>query len=63
MSSQNTQPSERPPIWGADAIGKVIGRTGKQTVYLLEKGLIPARKIGDRWVADYAALRSITNPK
>lgn len=38
-------------IWGASAIAKVIGRTDRQTFHLLEKGILPAKKVGDRWVA------------
>jgi hypothetical protein len=39
------------PIWGAAAIGRVIGRNPRQTFFLLESGLLPAKKIGARWVA------------
>lgn len=38
-------------VWGADAIGNVIGRTARQVDHLLHKGLLPARKFGGRWVA------------
>ena len=44
-------------LWGAEAIGKEIGRTPKQTYRLLESGLIPAKKIADRWVSNKRALR------
>lgn len=39
-------------VWGAKAIGKEIGLTERQAYHLLEKGLLPARKLGDKWVAD-----------
>jgi hypothetical protein len=38
-------------VWGCAAIGRVINRTGRQTYHMLERGLLPAKKIGARWVA------------
>lgn len=38
-------------IWGAEAIARAIGRTTKQTFHMLEKGSLPARRVGGRWVA------------
>ena len=38
-------------IWGAEQIGEVIGRPARAAFYLLEQGLLPAKKIGGRWVA------------
>lgn len=38
-------------VWGGEEIGKVIGRTARVTFSLLEKGEIPAKKVGGRWVA------------
>ena len=38
-------------LWGADAIGEAIGRSRRQTFHLLERGLLPARKIGGVWAA------------
>lgn len=57
----NAKPDNRPPtldlIWGAEAIGKAIGRTERQTKHMLTKGEIPGTKTGGRWVASLAALR------
>jgi hypothetical protein len=39
------------PIWGAREIGKVINRTRQQTFHLLEKGGLPAKKVGKLWVS------------
>jgi hypothetical protein len=39
------------PVWGAAAIGQVIGRTERQTFHMLEAGLLPAKKLGQRWAA------------
>lgn len=45
-------------LWGAEAIGAEIGVGVRRTFHLLEKGAIPARKVGGRWVADRAKLHS-----
>jgi hypothetical protein len=37
------------PVWGAEKIGEILDTSPRQTFYLLEKGLVPARKIGNRW--------------
>lgn len=39
------------PIWGAPAIAEVINRTPSECYYLLEKRLLPARKIGKTWTS------------
>ncbi len=57
-----TMNSDKPPddftlVWGAAAIGREIGRTPRQSFYLLEKGFIPsAQKIGTQWVASRQGL-------
>jgi hypothetical protein len=38
-------------IWGAEAIGEVIGKPTRATFHLLEAGLLPAKKIGKQWCA------------
>ena len=43
--------------WGAVAIAALIGRTPKATLHMLERGQIPARKVGARWCANRKALR------
>jgi hypothetical protein len=46
------------PVWGADAIGVLIGRDARQTHHLLNSGQIKsARKVGGRWTANPVALR------
>ena len=46
-----------PLAWGVDEIGKVIGRTARQTHHILRRGQIKsARKIGGKWVANRDAL-------
>jgi hypothetical protein len=39
------------PIWGAAAIGQVIGRNERQTFYLLQRKLIDADQLGNQWVS------------
>jgi hypothetical protein len=43
-------------IWGVSAIAKVIGRTDRQTFGMIEKGLLPTKKVGGRWVAERGKL-------
>ncbi|WP_421360260.1 DNA-binding protein [Agrobacterium rosae] len=45
-------------IWGGEEIAKVIGRTKRITFSLLEKGELPAKKVGGRWVAERSKLIS-----
>jgi hypothetical protein len=46
------------PLWGAAAIAKVINRPTRATFHLLEKGLLPARKLGGSWVTTPRKLRA-----
>lgn len=39
-------------VWGCEDIAKVINRSQRQTFWLLENGALPAKKVGNRWVAD-----------
>ena len=43
-------------IWEVSAIARAIGRTERQTFGMLEKGLLPAKKVGGRWVAERSKL-------
>jgi hypothetical protein len=46
-----------PLVWGVEEIGKVIGRTARQTHHILARGQIKsARKVGGKWVANRDAL-------
>jgi len=44
-------------IWGAAAIAKETGLTRRQAYYQLEAGLLPAGRIGEKWVASRRTLR------
>ena len=39
------------PVWGAEAIGRVIKRSEGEAFYLLINKLIDAGKVGGRWVS------------
>lgn len=45
--------SPSPPqlVWGAEAIGNALGLSARQAFHLLESGKLPAKKVGNRWVA------------
>ena len=43
-------------IWGASAIAVVIGTDVRSAFYMLERGMIPAQKIGRQWCASRSAL-------
>jgi hypothetical protein len=38
-------------LWGAEAIAKAIGQSERATYHLLANKLLPAKRIGGRWVA------------
>ncbi|NRF08692.1 helix-turn-helix domain-containing protein [Agrobacterium pusense] len=37
-------------LWGAEEIGKALGRSMRATYEILDKGEIPAKKLNGRWV-------------
>lgn len=37
-------------LWGAGAIATELGCDRRRAFYLLEKGEIPAKKVGGKWV-------------
>jgi hypothetical protein len=37
------------PVWGAERISEFLGVPLRKGFYLLEKHLIPARKVGGSW--------------
>lgn len=45
-------------LWGIRNIAKEIGRSERQTLYLLEKRRLPASKTGGIWCSSRTALRS-----
>jgi hypothetical protein len=54
------------PIWGAEAIGREAGLVDadgnvdvRKTFYLLEKGLLPAVKVGRQWSTTPRRLRGV----
>lgn len=45
-------------VWGCKAIAKVIGRTERATFHMLAAGELPARQVGQRYVASRRALEA-----
>lgn len=43
-------------VWEVTEIAKLIGRTERQTFHLLSTGQLPAKKVGNRWVAERGQL-------
>jgi hypothetical protein len=39
------------PVWGAEAIGRVINRSTSETFHLLNKKRVDASKIGKIWTS------------
>jgi hypothetical protein len=48
-------------VWGAAAIGRVIGRSERQVFYLAEIGAIPVRRIGGRLCGRKSRLSAIAD--
>ncbi|MGE3993407.1 MAG: hypothetical protein AB7F49_36545 [Pseudorhodoplanes sp.] len=49
------------PIYGAKAIGDEVGLQERQAYYRLEKGDLPAEKLGNTWVSTPRRLRGRLN--
>jgi hypothetical protein len=45
-------------LWGARAIAGEIGRSPGKVYYMLEKGLLPAKKMGGTWTSSRTALKA-----
>jgi hypothetical protein len=43
-------------IWGLEGIAKAIGRSVRQTQYMLSRGVLPAKQVGNRWVIERSKL-------
>ena len=51
------------PIWGAANIGKEANLDPRQAWYLLDRGELPAWKVGRRWVSTRRLLRERFSPR
>jgi hypothetical protein len=49
------------PIWGGAAIAQEIRRPRNVTYVLLERGVLPARRISGRWCTTKRRLRQFFN--
>jgi hypothetical protein len=47
------------PIWGVEAIAAASNLTIRQTYHALERGYIPASKIGRKWCTTPRRLRAL----
>jgi hypothetical protein len=54
--SEDDRDAER-LLWGVPEIAEAIDRTPRQTWHLLNSGLLPAKKVGAKWVATKGGLR------
>lgn len=52
MENTQSQTETFDPVWGAHAIAGVLKTTDQRAFYMLNKGELPAKKVGGRWVAD-----------
>lgn len=48
-------------VWGIREIAEELNLNKRRCHYLLAKGHIPARKIGDRWISSRKALRGLVS--
>lgn len=55
MNDEQTKPLHL--IWGAANIGLEVNLDTRQAFYALERGAIPAKKVGGKWVAERSTLR------
>jgi len=55
-NEKSAEHAEHDLIWTASQIAGVLNLTPRQCWYLLERGALPARKIGGKWVASRRAL-------
>lgn len=46
-------------LWGCRAIAEFIGKSERATYHMLERGLLPARRLGGQWVARRSRLLEI----
>lgn len=50
MTSNAEQGEGMELVWGCAEIAKIIGRSARATFHMLDKGELPAKKVGGRWV-------------
>jgi len=50
-TSHSYDPALDTPVWGAKAIGEVIGKTERETFWLLQCGHLDASKCGAQWMS------------
>jgi hypothetical protein len=59
MSKKDSDSELDRPRWGVPAIAEVVHLTVSQTYYALEKGFLPASKVGGKWVSTRRRLQAV----
>jgi hypothetical protein len=59
MADEASKIQSDTPVWGAANIGREIGLDRDQTYHLLSRNLLPARRLGRRWVSTVNQLRGV----
>jgi hypothetical protein len=62
MTEKNSDNLAADLLWGGKEISDFLGVPPRKAYWMLEQKLIPARKIGDKWVASRRALREHLAP-
>jgi hypothetical protein len=57
--TETIENSDDPIIWGAEAIGREVGLDERAAFYALERGFLPANKVGKKWATTRRRLRQI----
>ena len=58
MANNGTNDNSLDLIWGVDPIAAELGLKRRPTYNLLEKGRLPATKVGGKWCASRKGLRA-----
>ena len=57
------EPKQPEILWGAAEIARVVDQPVRKVFYMLESGLLPAKKVGKRWQSTRSALLKTLNPE
>jgi hypothetical protein len=57
MADQSQAKIQNDVVWGAREIGREVGLDRGAAYHLLSRGLLPAKRVGRKWVASRDQLR------
>jgi hypothetical protein len=57
MSDQIQPKNQSDVVWGAREIGREVGLDRGAAYHLLSRGLLPAKRLGRKWVSSRSLLR------